>query len=378
MIHCEHRYRRSSAFEGASSKVDPRPIKEKSFSSFCVRTLLEYLTSHNYDYAISPKVLSKPSGKDFNNIVLFLFRQFDVHYACTGKFEDEVIAMFKQLKYPVPISKTALTSVGAPVTWPPLLASLVWMIELLEYDEAAGHGESTDDYEHSVADEKSFYKYLSTGYGLFLCGEDEKYMELEQEFVHHSSDTIQSISNQVKHIEEENQELEHELMALELKKSLIPKLQAKKRDYENDIKKFDVLIETLKKNKDVLDKKVEGRRSDFLECNKQSEIVQQDIDDLKEKISLQELSTEDVHRLCTEKEKIFQAYQQAMDNKAQLQHSVWHSEDSLRKRVAQLEEKSTAYNVLLDDFKTPQKIKQQLVINVNTRYVLKLFCLNEF
>ena len=64
-------------------------------------------------------------------------RQVDPHLKNQGKIEDEVPALFKRLRYPYTISKSALFAVGSPHTWPGLLAALVWLTELLYYEEKA-------------------------------------------------------------------------------------------------------------------------------------------------------------------------------------------------------------------------------------------------
>ena len=57
-----------------------------------------------------------------------------------GKLEDDVPAFYKRLKYPFQISKSSLFAVGSPHTWPGLLASLVWVTELLSYHEKVVSG----------------------------------------------------------------------------------------------------------------------------------------------------------------------------------------------------------------------------------------------
>ena len=57
-----------------------------------------------------------------------------------GKIEDDVPALFKRLRYPFGISKSALFAVGSPHTWPGLLAALTWLVELLNYEEKAVRG----------------------------------------------------------------------------------------------------------------------------------------------------------------------------------------------------------------------------------------------
>ncbi len=48
------------------------------------------------------------------------------------------------------VSKSALFAVGAPHTWPGLLAALAWLVEMLNYEEkaAASRASSFDDRAH--------------------------------------------------------------------------------------------------------------------------------------------------------------------------------------------------------------------------------------
>lgn len=93
---------------------------------------------HSVSAQCSRQVLSSPTTKDFNNIMLFLLRQLDPT-AAKGpvKMEEEVPALYKRLRYPFQISKSNLTAVGSPHTWPSILAALTWLVELLNYQEQA-------------------------------------------------------------------------------------------------------------------------------------------------------------------------------------------------------------------------------------------------
>lgn len=74
--------RRSSAYgNGAGGKsVDSRPLMDKGYLNASLHKLADYLSSHGYDQPINNKNLSRPSGRDFNNIMGFIFRQFDANY----------------------------------------------------------------------------------------------------------------------------------------------------------------------------------------------------------------------------------------------------------------------------------------------------------
>lgn len=134
--------RRSSAFGSKPSgpKQDPRPLHDKNFLNDCIRTVITYLSTHNYPAAVSPKTLASPTAKDFTLIVQFLFQQFDSSMKTFGKMEDEVPMFFKRLNYPFQISKSALFAVGSPHSWPAVLAALTWLVELLNYNEKAEEG----------------------------------------------------------------------------------------------------------------------------------------------------------------------------------------------------------------------------------------------
>ena len=182
--------RRSSMYGKAAGsngpKSDPRPVTDKHFQQSCVRAIISYLSTHSYESAISPKQLSSPTTKDFLAIVTFLFKQVEPGFKMVAKVEEEVPAMFKRLRYPFPISKTALVAVGSPHTWPPLLAAITWLVELLKYQEKAiaqqalkppgGDGMPGD---REAAGDQEFFEYVSRSYTFFLAGQDDECGEVD-------------------------------------------------------------------------------------------------------------------------------------------------------------------------------------------------------
>ena len=131
--------RRSSTYgkKTTGPKQDPRPVSDKGYQHDCIRQLIEYLSTHGYEHPVSPKTLTSPMSKDVFSIVQFLLRQVDQNMKPLGKMEEDVPQLFKHLKYPFQISKSALFAVGSPHTWPGLLAAMNWMVELLNYAEKA-------------------------------------------------------------------------------------------------------------------------------------------------------------------------------------------------------------------------------------------------
>lgn len=78
--------RRSNAYgNGAGGRSDSRPLMDKAYLNEALHKLADYLSSHGYDQPINAKTLSRPSGRDFNNIMGFLFRQVDPNYMVSGR-----------------------------------------------------------------------------------------------------------------------------------------------------------------------------------------------------------------------------------------------------------------------------------------------------
>ena len=87
-----------------------------------------------------------------------------------------MVAVFQGFGYPYKIS----------LSWPSLLVSIRWLIELLSND---------DPYRDLATDlstlEKAFGAFAETGYALFMNGEDDRLAEWEENLVN-SFETVNS------------------------------------------------------------------------------------------------------------------------------------------------------------------------------------------
>lgn len=166
-------------------RTDSRPITDKAYQKECIKQLLDFLHQSGYDQPVSPKSLTRPSGKDFTNIVTFMLRRVDPNFQDgTMKIEDEISMNFKAMGYPFTVSKTALVAAGSPHTWPTLLAALTWLMERIrcmenikQENDDPGKFESLEELENKT--DKAFFKYLSAAYTAFLRGDEEMTEQLE-------------------------------------------------------------------------------------------------------------------------------------------------------------------------------------------------------
>jgi kinetochore protein NDC80 len=300
--------------------------------------------------------LTRPAVKDFNNIAMFLFRQIDPYFTCTGKFEDEVVAFFKFLGYPCQISKANIAAVGSPHAWPSLLAAIMWLIELLTYDEVVIARQQQDDaaaadFDDPATSEKAFYSYLGNAYGLFLSGEDARYAELEEQFVGSSESKNVLTRDQTNELDEQSAALAKEIGQVEARRAYLPELEAKKKDYLNDLGKFEQLVEELERHKEKLETQVKKRDAELSRLASGENSMEDEINALQNRVNTQELSPEDVKRMVAERERLQQAQEQASENRQALQRRVWEAEMAYRDRLQALDDCARAYNSVAEDLK---------------------------
>ncbi len=339
---------------GSHARQDPRPNTDKGYIQTSIRGLINYLTDHNYDHPFSTKILQRPTAKDFTYIISFLFRQVDPNFHITGKLEDEVLAFFKSMHYPFPISKASMQAVGTMHTWPTLLASITWMVELLTYDEEVqndaanqaalltqGVG-SVDDYER--ADEKALFEYLGQAYKAFLDGDDEKYAELEDGLVGSFESRCADVEAQCVAVEANLAKMKEQVAACHARHEELPGLQQRHADYQSDLGKFRTLIEQLTTHREGLAAKVEKREGELATLYRSLEMVRAETQELKAVVNAQELSPEDVQRMQQERARLDEALEKAREHKAKMHKALWEAEMELSRSVVDLETAAQTFN----------------------------------
>ena len=159
---------------GARGVRDPRNLKDIGFKRQQAEKLISYLMEHNYDRTLSfDKLVNVPTSQEFVHIVSFLLRQAIPDFDFSGSYQEELPVVLKLLGYPFPIAKGVLAATIAPLHWPPLLAALGWLVDLLRYSKAeTARAEGAESFDAEEDGHKMFFDYLSRCYAFFLAGQD--------------------------------------------------------------------------------------------------------------------------------------------------------------------------------------------------------------
>ncbi|KAG7391342.1 kinetochore-associated Ndc80 complex subunit ndc80 [Phytophthora pseudosyringae] len=326
--------RASVSGRGGGRVLDPRPVSDRSYLDSCVHTLVEFLGEHMYDQTL-PQGLPRrgPSKKVFCSILLLLFKQVDPTFEFGVKFEEDVVLQFRNLRYPIPISKTSLAAVGTPHTWPTLLLSISWLIELLSYDEAiqqANEAEQNDEGDEENGD-KSFFKYLDASYHVFLAGEDDKFAALEQQEREKLIARNEVVKQETSELEQQREDLKRRIEKAKREKNALSELNKKKSDCESDLVKFRVIVNGYEKVNAKLEKKMESLAETQQSYEEELATRQEEIQSLQTRIENQELSAYDIAQIAQERARLTDQLHQVCSRQDEYQKQIKSDENRAAK-----------------------------------------------
>ncbi|KAL3677724.1 hypothetical protein R1sor_020680 [Riccia sorocarpa] len=307
----------------------------------CIRTLCNFLTTRNYPNAVSPKVLQAPSGKDVTSIIQFLFHQVDPLFKFS-KLEEDVPLVFKRLGYPVQISRSALYAAGSPTSWPPLLAALTWLVNLLTAMESSWDGSDIlpfEDVRHKQLDD-----HLKKAYNHWLAGSDREMYELDDEFLREYELERERDAAELDQRLAELETLKAELEQAGSKISPLADAESKKKDYQDDIVKFQNIILGFAAHKQTLEKKVNEKKQEF--ATKEEEILKvlKGNEELKETVASQQDYAASVERMLKEKEINNLNLESVLSRREELEKLAWNLEVQSSKMLRDLETQVGQFN----------------------------------
>ncbi|KAL4420345.1 hypothetical protein ABPG77_006152 [Micractinium sp. CCAP 211/92] len=337
--------RRSSAYTTKASglKSDPRPVSDKGFQATCIRTVIAFLAGHGYEYAITPKVLSSPTTKDFTNVMMFLFRQLDPVLPKQFKLEEEVPQLYKRLRYPFQISKSNLSAVGSPHTWPSLLAALTWLVELLNYQEKAEAARQDVGDERSRTEAEFFY-YVSQVYRYFMTGDDAKCEEEDGRQAAEFEARAAGVRAETERLRASNEALRAEIERVRGEPSPLLAARTAREETLADKEKFLKLLDNLQAHKASLQRKLAERQADVAAQQQELAGVEAENEGLRARIATQTVHPQDVMRMNADKTKQEAALRSTQAQREALDRRVAEQERGIEARLDAVEEALQGYH----------------------------------
>jgi len=335
---------------GAGQK-DTRPVNEKGYKEYAIKKIINYLIEHNFDMTVTPKLLAQPTQKLFVAIMQFFFQQLDEKFSWSeGGYEEDVPRIFKMLKYPHNINKSALKSLSSSVTWPSVLAAVEFLVNLLTFDEMV-HGDedaglSFEQEEH----EKLFFQYLEKAYERFLDGENE-FEALEEQLAVHFAEQNGQIEADISMLQQASAEAQTQLSKLQSEGDRIAATQQLLDDLEADAKKFAKVKNDWIKYKADLEAQTSSYKEALVEHERALELAELEKKEVQERLDQQELKLEDVERMHREREDLDEKLLSLAEHRDRAQAQLDDTMAKFRRKGQELEEKAEQYTSLATQLK---------------------------
>ncbi|CAN2387733.1 positive regulation of mitotic cell cycle spindle assembly checkpoint [Pristimantis euphronides] len=303
------------AFSGPEKIKDPRPLHDKSFIQQCIRQLCEFLNENCYSQTLTVKSLQGPSTKDFLKIFAFIYSFICPNYEIPdSKFEEEIPRVFKELGYPFALSKSSMYTVGAPHTWPQIVAALVWLIDCIKVScVLKGAGQVFEEPQMSTPSEDGvdfnqvFLDYTVKCYEQFMEGQDT-FEENDSEVKVKLKNMYSVEESHVDSLQAEARRLMEEVERLEKDKEREPDRLASMRklkvSLQADIQKYQNYLTEMESHSTLLDQRVSSLSEELEATEMESEAIKQENVRLKNILDNQKYSVSDIERIKYEENEL--------------------------------------------------------------------------
>ena len=293
---------------------------------------------------MSARTLEKPTSRSFFDIVTFLFRSIDPNLSFAGKPEVEVAQMFKRLRYPFQISRSSLCAIGAPHSWPSLLAALAWLVELLGYMEDAEGPEAARTQE----DDGAFFDYVAKSYDCFLKGDDAQCDVLEEELLRSFAEQDEHMAARHEELRRGNHEMLNERDRLQALPSPTEELERRKALQKADAEKFRQLISKLHGHKGHILNTMTERRAELNAKTRELRVVESECAELEAQIELQPVGKEDAERMAQQRAALADTLQRLEGRREAATAEAVEDEAAAARKLGDVEEALLHYHTAAD------------------------------
>lgn len=350
---------------------ETRPIKDKQYKTRMGLTVKEHLERTGFTMAgwDANKGVHEPTQSAFVGMFKHIYAScIDTNFVMGAdgkKFEDEVLTLMKEIKYPAAdeLSKTKLTAAGSQSHWPYCLAMLEWMVNLGNQAESIGTGPRSrpDEMDDS---QSLFFPYLWDCYDRFWQNEDtypEEHAKLGVRFEEKNA----HIERELKELQEEHRKLESELSDYLGRDSPLKTEREENEMLNRDVSKFkqyydEVLLPKLDKTKKAIERLVKEISSAEREIDDKTKRKL----DLQEQVNAQEMSAEEYERMLAERNRLAKRLENLGEQNKKAAGDGWSLEIAIAKKQADTEDRISKFNPLarnitLLPFKLPNGVVLQ-------------------
>lgn len=321
---------------------DVRLVREKGYKQQCIDVILRFLDDNGYEGQVSQKILHNPSSKDFQSIFRFLYGFID-EFEFSSRFEDDVVGIMKNLKYPYcgEITKSQLSAI-TPHTWPVILSMCFWLVELITHSYSIGESE-----EKSIEDH--FLDYVCNGYMKFMEG-DENDATLEEEFERKVTEMYTGTFDEIDVRKAELSSLEAKIAEIKKVFEVGVQLDKRKAELSEDLNMLIASEKQLNGKKDKYLNSIARLNEDIRGVEEEVESLRKQEEELQKQITRQKINPEDIKEMNVEKMEMFKELERIKPEKEGLMRTINGLEKELQEKTEELEKLFFDFKSLRNEF----------------------------
>ena len=325
-------------------------LRSKNARAAMEANLMAFLERTGFTMAgWSAKFVHEPTQSAFVNMFKHIYNTcIDPSYQMGAegkKFEEEVILLMKEIRYPFvdDLTKTKLTAAGSQQNWPACLAMLDWIVHLGMAVGPSTSGPIGRDDENEL--HALFFPYLWRCYEKFWENQDTYPEELE-ELARSFESKNAALAASVESLAAEKTEIDAELTALTDKPSPLQREQHENHVLQGDVAKFlkyhhEVLVPKLDKSRRTIQRlhaALEEHTAELHEKQAERERRQRLVD-------AQDVSTEEFERMMSEREWLARQLDELAVQNREAIEQCWKIELALSKCQADVEKRLKAFHI---------------------------------
>lgn len=248
-------------------------------------------------------------------------------------------------------------TVGAPHTWPHIVAALVWLIDCIKlhnamkessplFDDGQPWGEETED---GIMHNKLFLDYTVKCYESFMTGADS-FEEMNAELQSKLKDLFNVDASKLESLAAKNRALNEQIARLEQEREKEPNrlesLRKLKTSLQADVQKYQAYMSNLESHSAILDQKLNGLDEEISRVELECETMKQENSRLQNIVDNQKYSVADVERINHERNELQQTINKLTKDLEAEQQQLWNEELKYARGKEAIETQLTEYHKL--------------------------------
>ncbi|KAL7424361.1 kinetochore-associated Ndc80 complex subunit ndc80 [Cryptotrichosporon argae] len=344
---------------GATQTKDTRPIRSVPFIQACARNIADFLHAHRYPHAMTPKLLTSPTAREFQTLVRFLLcDMIDPAMKWERKFEDDVIAGLKDLRYPAieNVGKTALTAPGSPQNWPHMVAMLNWLVDLCRAHDTWDDPEIVNDVLLTPATElpldapnledRLLWHFTDRTYREWYHEGAEEFAAAEQELAEIFDRLAATSIAECEALETKVNKKTVELRQLQAQEPPLKKLEEEYVQLMSDKTKFIAFIDLHRQKADKLRAGIAKARGAIGDQLAQIDAAKAELAQTEAAVAAQNLSPDEVNRMNHERETLTRNLDEVRAKIAEASQAAYDQEMLVTKSMDRFEQLLADYTAL--------------------------------